>query len=182
MNPFGQIIDLTAANGIEPGKIGPGLADNVDPLNPGVDFLTILGGKLSGELPLLFGEVAEAVGSELDVSGEILSDKPAEQLLLDSPEEFIGKEIIKEASEEIVSPNNLIDPIKIGSEQFLKNKAAEANNNIEKPLKADTIVSSELDLKVENLINGSNKSIVSPELKINNQNLNSNNLASAQID
>lgn len=175
MNPFGQIINLSDLSGIEPQKAGLGQLNNVDPKSLGIDFLQILGGKLSGELPFVFGEDAESIGSESVIPDKLLTDKSAETAVSDLTDELVNLK-----SGEFVSQNDLLDPLKIGSKQFLKIKTAEALNNTYKSLDIESVLSAKLNPKAGNLNTVSNNSIVSPELKIDNLNLNNIDLASAQ--
>ncbi len=176
MNPFGNIVDLTGLNGIEPGKNGLGSVNNVDPKSSGIDFSQILGGKLSGELPFLFGEETNQVGAGLVNPEEILESKLAESMLSDLSGDMTSTE-----TEELISQNNLIDPKQISSEQFLKANTAEMINYREKLSNIITDLSAPLNMKEEGSNIAVNRSAFNPELKIDNLNLNSIDLTFTQL-
>ena len=177
MNPFGQIVDLSTLGGIKPDSTPFGSTNIVDPNSLGIDFSAILGEKLSGELPFLFGEEANFVNSEPALSPEILSTKLAELKSSDLTGELTDAE-----TEELLSQNNLIDPNKIGSEQFLKANHDETLGNNDKLSNDKTEISLELKIKSANPNSLNNGKIANSELKIDNFNLNNNNLISTQLD
>ena len=178
MNPFNQIIDLTGPNGVEPGKTGLNQLGATNSKKPGIDFLQILSGKLSGELPFLFGGESESIGLDAGVvSEEITPDKLAESLLSNLPGEPANEKLGENENQ-----NGLIEPIKIGSEWFLKITTAEAVNNIQNSSNIDTALPPEHNFKVEDLNVAPNRSGLFPGLKIDNLNLNNINLVTTQID
>ncbi len=176
MNPFGNIVDLTSLNGIEPGKIGLGLVNNIDPKSSGINFLQILGGKLSGELPFLFGDASTTIGSDLVDPDEILSGKLPDAIST----ELSGNKTITEI-EELIASSNLIDPNKVSSEQFLRANTAEMTNHREKLSNSMTDFSAPLNMKEEDSNLVTTRSVLTPELRINNLTLNSIELASTQL-
>ncbi|RKX18969.1 MAG: hypothetical protein DRP51_08245, partial [Candidatus Zixiibacteriota bacterium] len=160
MNPFGNIVDLTGLNGIESGKSGPGSANNIDPKSSGIDFSQILGGKLSGELPFLFGEEIGVVGSDTVNPNGILSGKLPEAISSDLP----GDKTITETEEQI-NASNLIDPNKVSSEQFLKANTVEMINHTEKHSNIINDLSAPLNMKEEVSSIVTNRSAQTPEFK-----------------
>ncbi|MCP4631555.1 MAG: flagellar hook-length control protein FliK [candidate division Zixibacteria bacterium] len=177
MNPFGQIIDLTGINGIEPGKAAPGTPDNGDSKNLGIDFLQILGGKLSGDLPMMFGETAETVESEAGISDEILKGNSTELQLAGVPIELGEIE-----SEKLSNQNILIAQKEISTVQFLNIKVDGEVNSLDKSSNIEVILPTEQNAKTENLSPAINQTILSSDKKFNDLNPNSMNSGSTQID
>lgn len=176
MSSFTQIIDLPGLNGVEPQKAGADLSNNVDPKNLGVDFSKLLGAKLTGELPFLFGADAEATGQDSVISNEILSDKSVATLLSN-----LSNESVKADSEGLVGQNDLIDPLKIGLEKLLKINTTEANGDIQKSSNVETALTADQNPKVVNPMVASNRTVISPELKMINPGSNNIDSVATQI-
>jgi len=176
MSSFAQIIDLPGLNGIESQKAGADLSNNVDPKNLGVDFSRILGAKLTGELPFIFEADTEATGQDSVISNEILSDKSVAILLSNFSNESDMAE-----SEELTGQNNLIDPLKIGLEKLLKINTTEANGDLQKSSNVESTQATEQNSKVVNPMVASNRTVISPELKMINPGSNNIDSVATQI-
>ena len=177
MNSFGNIIDLNGINGVKSGKAGSGLTGTADSKSARIDFLQILGGKLSSQMPFMFGKSAASVLHGSNNSKEILSGKQIESLLSALPGEVLDLE-----SGEPVNQDVLVDQNKISAEQFLNSKTAEAVLNNEKLLAIKSVVSPYLDIKAENLNASADQLNLHSGSKNNNPNVNNLNSMATRFD